>query len=234
MTIGIIVAMRKELDLLLPLLEGERSAKGVNGYEFHRGRIGKHEIVAMQCGIGKVNAAMGTLTMIDRYEPELIINTGVAGGTDASMHVLDMLVAESVSYHDVWCGPETEYGAASGLDVEMTAFRPVVDECRRIFGANKAVHYGLLCSGDRFICTEEEVRNIKSHFPDALATDMEAGAIAQVCTLRGIPFNVLRVISDTPGQEENISQYENFWSDAPAETFKALSDLLKGSYFNHR
>ena len=231
MTVGIIVAMRKELDLLLPLLEGVRNAVNINGYKFHRGRIGSHQIIAMQCGIGKVNAAMGTLTLLDRYEPELIINTGVAGGLDASVHVLDLLVAQSVSYHDVWCGPETEYGAAAGLDVEMKTFGPVVRACQEIFSEDKSVKYGLLCSGDRFICREEEVKEIKMHFPNALAVDMEAGAIAQVCMLKGVPFNVLRVISDTPGQEENISQYENFWNDAPKETFNALSSLLKSSYF---
>lgn len=227
MTIGIIVAMRKELDLLLPLLENVREATNINGYKFHRGTIGSHQVIAMQCGIGKVNAAMGTLTLIDRYEPELLINTGVAGGTDPSMHVLDMLVATSVSYHDVWCGPETDYGAAAGLGVYMQAYSPVVKECQKLFKGNKTVHFGLLCSGDRFIASEAEVKEIKSHFPEALATDMEAGAIAQVCILRGVPFNVIRVISDTPGMEENISQYENFWNDAPQETFNALRVVLK-------
>lgn len=227
MKIGIIVAMRKELDLLLPLLEGDQKVDSANSYKFYCGKIGSHEVVAMQCGIGKVNAAMGTLTLIERYAPELVINTGVAGGTDASMHVLDLLVAEAVSYHDVWCGPETEYGAAAGLGVYMKTYAPVVEECRRLFADDKSVRFGLLSSGDRFIVSEDEVKAIKSHFPEALGADMESGAIAQVCLLRGVPFNVLRVISDTPGQEENISQYENFWSDAPKETFLALCELLK-------
>lgn len=218
--------MRKELDLLLPLLEGKQEKRSINGYNFYSGRIGSHDVVAMQCGIGKVNAAVGTLSLIDCYRPDLVVNTGVAGGTDASMHVLDLLVAEAVSYHDVWCGPETEYGAAAGLGVFMETCCPVVEKCKELFKENKAVKYGLLCSGDKFISTVEEVRMIKSHFPAALATDMESGAIAQVCILRGVPFNVFRVISDTPGQEENISQYENFWSDAPAETFRALRELL--------
>ncbi len=226
MTIGVIVAMRKELDLLLPMFEDNHKIDIINGYEFYSGRIGMHDVVAMECGIGKVNAAVGTISLIDRYNPDLVINTGVAGGTDPSMHVLDLLVAEAVSYHDVWCGPETEYGAAAGLGVYMKTYSPVLEMCRSLFIDNRSVKYGLLCSGDKFISTEEEVEKIKSYFPQALATDMESGAIAQVCLLRGVPFNVLRVISDTPGQEENISQYENFWSDAPAETFRLLRELL--------
>lgn len=228
MTIGIIVAMGKELGLLIPFLEDASKPLEMNGFTFYRGRIGSHNVVAMQCGIGKVNAAMGTLTLIERFVPQLVINTGVAGGADLSMNVLDLLVAERVSYHDVWCGPETEYGAAAGLGVFMPADAAVVEECRRQFAGDDKVRYGLLCSGDRFVCGEDEVRAIKEHFPDALAVDMESGAIAQVCTLKGVPFNVLRVISDTPGKEENISQYENFWSDAPAETFNALKRLLNG------
>lgn len=227
MKIGIIVAMGKELKLLLPLLNKMLPIEECNGFKFYKGSIGRHEIVAMQCGIGKVNAAIGTLTLIDHYNPHLVINTGVAGGADISMNVLDMLVADNISYHDVWCGPETEYGAAAGLGVYMQAYKPIIEVCQKLFNGNKTVRFGLLCSGDRFICTEDEVREIKNHFPEALAADMESGAIAQVCTLKNVPFNVIRVISDTPGKEENISQYENFWSDAPAETFNALKLILQ-------
>ena len=92
--------------------------------------------------------------------------------------------------------------------------------------AGEKTRFGLICSGDKFICKESEVKEIKSHFPEALAVDMVSAAIAQVCSLHDIPFNILRVISDTPGQEENISQYENFWSDAPKETFSALTSIL--------
>lgn len=227
MKIGIIVAMGKELNLLLPLLGEGKKTEESDGVRFHTGRIGGHDIVAMQCGIGKVNAAMGTLVMIQRYNPELVINTGVAGGCDMSMNVLDLLVATEVAYHDVWCGPETEYGAAAGLGVFMIPSARVTEICRNLFGTDGKVRFGLLCSGDRFICTEKEVKEIKAHFPEALACDMESGAIAQVCTLNNTPFAVLRVISDTPGKEENISQYENFWIDAPGETFGALTKLIE-------
>ncbi len=218
--------MGKELSLLLPLLEDARTPQEINGFTFYEGRIGSHEVVAMQCGIGKVNAAIGTLTLIDKFSPSLVINTGVAGGADPSMRVLDMLVATSVSYHDVWCGPETEYGAAAGLGVYMPCSKQITEKALSLFGSNTKVKFGLLCSGDRFICTPEEVADIKKHFPEALGVDMESGAIAHVCSLKNVPFNVLRVISDTPGQEENISQYENFWSDAPRETFAMLTSLL--------
>ena len=86
MKIGVIVAMDKELQLLLPLLNGYETSQ-INGYTFHTGRIGKASIIAMKCGIGKVNAALGTATLIDNFAPALIINTGVAGGTGGKVCV---------------------------------------------------------------------------------------------------------------------------------------------------
>lgn len=217
--------MGKELKLLLEVL-GETEQKTVNGYTFHIGQVSGHEVYAAQCGIGKVNASITTLSLIRAFEPELVINTGVAGGADASMHVLDLLVAEGVAYHDVWCGPGTVYGEASGFDLIMKPWQPLVNKARELL-TGKNDRFGLICSGDKFISKAEEVAEIKRNFPEALAVDMESAAIAQTCLALGVPFNILRVISDTPGQAENISQYENFWSDAPRETFSALTSLLK-------
>lgn len=224
MKIGIIVAMQKELRLLLEVL-GEAERKNINGVTFHIGRIGEHEVFVAQCGIGKVNAAITTISLIRSFEPELVINTGVAGGADKSMHVLDLLVADGVAYHDVWCGPGTEYGEASGFDLIMKPSSNLIDKAHGLLTESN-VRYGLICSGDKFISKAEEVAEIKGHFPEALAVDMESAAIAQTCIALGVPFNIIRVISDTPGEAENISQYENFWTDAPKETFAALVRLL--------
>ena len=112
MKIGIIVAMSKELALLLHNIEDE-SRVTVNNRNFYIGRIGRHEVVLAQCGIGKVNAAVGTLTLIENFHPSLIINTGVAGGTGMGARVMDVVVATAVAYHDVWCGPDTEWGQAA-------------------------------------------------------------------------------------------------------------------------
>lgn len=225
MKIGVIVAMGKELKLLRPLIE-RQSETELNGFCFIEGKIGSHDVVVMQCGIGKVNSAIGTLSMIDNFTPDLIINTGVAGGADYTMRVLDLLVADGIAYHDVWCGPGTEYGAASGYPRIMRPEPKILDVARQYLKGDK-VKYGLICSGDKFISTAEEVKKIKSDFTEALAVDMESASIAQVCHLKRVPVAILRVISDTPGAEENISQYENFWTDAPAETFKALIEILK-------
>ena len=162
MKIGIIVAMGKELDLLLHLLEGHGTVT-VNDIVFHTGTVGAREVVAMQCGIGKVNAAIGTLTLIDTFHPSLVINTGVAGGTGAT-NVLDIAVASAVAYHDVWCGPGTVPGQASGCPLMLPcAFDPA---CLPMIEGAK---FGPIISGDIFVSRPEEVSHILSMYPDALA-----------------------------------------------------------------
>lgn len=224
MKIAIIVAMQKELKLMLPLLTGMKT-NSAEGNTYYTGHIGPHEVSVVTCGIGKVNAALSTDFIIRECAPDIVLNSGVAGGADVSMGVLDVLVASGVAYHDVWCGPGTVWGAASGCDVVMKCMDNLSVGCDddTDFGN---IRHGLICSGDIFVSREEEVCFIKSKFPDALAVDMESGAVAQTCVKRGVPFGVIRVISDTPGKADNISQYENFWEDAPAATFKVLKRII--------
>lgn len=223
MKIGIIVAMGKELRLLLNLIENQKEVIE-NGYKIYSGNIGQHEVYAMQCGIGKVNAAIGTLSLIDLFSPELVINTGVAGGADLSVGQMDIVVGERIAYHDVWCGPGTEYGAASGFPLYFESDKEVLSVANSI---QPDIINGLICSGDKFIASAEEINEIKSHFPDAMAVDMESATIAQVCYLKQTKVFIMRVISDTPGAEhDNSKQYENFWESAPEHTFEALAQIL--------
>ncbi len=219
-TIGIIVAMDKELKLLLPLLK-DRSEVSVNDFTFTTGTLGGRRVAVGKCGIGKVNAAVGTLSLIDTFHPSLVINTGVAGGTGSGARILDVILASEVAYHDVWCGPGTEPGQAAGCPPRFICPLPAAEIAPRI-GAKT----GLLASGDIFVSRPQDVSRILELYPQAVAVDMESGAIAQVCHLKNVPFICLRVLSDTPGQDDNIAQYENFWTDAPERTFHALEALL--------
>ncbi|MEG0011402.1 MAG: 5'-methylthioadenosine/adenosylhomocysteine nucleosidase [Muribaculaceae bacterium] len=222
MNIGIIVAMKKEEALFLPLLE-DLSEKMEDGYIFYTGRIGSHSITLMQCGIGKVNAAVGTLMLLNNYNVDLVINTGVAGGADKQVNVMDVIVGAKIAHHDVWCGPGTKYGEASGFPLYFKSDEGVIELLR----SNDNIKIGLICSGDKFIDDISEINYIKSNFPDALAVDMESASIAQVCELRNVPFLCIRVISDSPGvNHDNSRQYDNFWEDAPKHTFKIVKELL--------
>lgn len=224
MKIGIIVAMHKELELLLPLLQDSEESR-MGGCEFHRGKVGPHDVIAMQCGIGKVNAAMGSLTLINSFLPDYVINSGVAGGADPSVNVMDVVAGDRVAYHDVWCGPESELGQVQGLPLYFEGSRRLLD----LIPTRKGIHKGLICSGDQFIDKMEAVERIKGNFPKAMAVDMESGAIAQVCHLSKVPFLALRVISDSPGaSHDNTRQYLDFWNDAPRESFALVKDLING------
>ena len=216
------MAMRKELDLLLPLLQDSEESR-MGGFEFHRGRVGRHDVMVMQCGIGKVNAAMGTLMLVNHFSPNYVINSGVGGGADPSINVMDVVVGARVAYHDVWCGPESQLGQVQGLPLYFECSQQLLD----LVPTRDDIHKGLICSGDQFIDKREDVARIKGNFPEALAVDMESGAIAQVCHLCEVPFLALRVISDSPGaSHDNTRQYLDFWTDAPQETFVLVKDII--------
>ena len=223
MKIGIIVALRKELDLLLPLLNNSEESR-MSGFEFHRGKMGRHDVMVMQCGIGKVNAAMGTLTLINAFLPDFVINSGVAGGADASVNVMDIVAGERVAYHDVWCGPESELGRVQGLPLYFEGAKRLL----QLLPDQDNLHKGLICSGDQFIDTMESVTLIKGNFPEALAVDMESAAIAQVCYLKGVPFMSLRIVSDTPGATpDHFKQYLDFWAELSERSFTNLRAILE-------
>lgn len=212
--------MDKELKLLLPLIQEHRTVT-INETEFHVGKLGSHSVVVLKSGIGKVNAAVSTLTLIENFHVSLVINTGVAGGTGKGAGILDVVVADRVAYHDVWCGPGTVDGQAAGC--------PRFFECvlsSEQIGALPSVKHGLIASGDIFVSKVEDVNRIMSLYPEAMAVDMESAAIAQVCFIKNVPFLAVRVISDTPGAADNISQYENFWEDAPKNAFRTLLNVL--------
>ena len=219
--LGIIVAMGSELKMLLAEMSSV-TEETANGTTYYKGNIGSRDIVAMQCGIGKVNAAVGALTLIERYSPEAIINTGIAGGTGGGADILDVVGGTEVGYHDVWCGPGNAPGQVQGLPERFAG-------ATAMFGITQetpGVKLGLIASGDRFVSTPEELAALLATQPRAIACDMESGAIAQVCHLKQIPFLAIRVVSDTPGAENHLDQYLDFWNVAPSRTFGILRQLL--------
>ena len=200
MKIGIIIAMDVEYRQMEQLLGGKSE-----------GRLGKNDIVLWQCGIGKVNAAIGTMLLIQQHHPDCIISTGLAGGIDAEMRVMDVLVASELMYHDVWCGEGNEYGQVQGCPARYEADPTLLRLAMELSStSDRRVVKGLLCTGDKFITNRDEQAAIKRQIPQGLAVDMESTAIAQTCYLQKVPFLTIRIISDTPGNTDNHQQQ---WSD---------------------
>ena len=222
MKIGVIAAMDAEYELICDLLE-YRTERKLAGIIFQEGSIDGKSVVMARSGIGKVCAAVGTVELIRNFSPDCIINTGVAGGIDRSLRVMDVVVGKSVVYHDVWCGEGNLPGQIQGMPAFYEGDAMLYKRVMELVGNAKG---GLICSGDQFITDRAGLAKIKETFPEGLAVDMESGAIAQVCYLYGVPFLSCRVISDTPGVENHAEQYKNFWQQAPRASFDVVRSLL--------
>lgn len=224
--IGVLTAMSVEYKQLAAMLENKETvAYGQDVYL--KGTIGSVEVVLLQCGIGKVNAAMGAALLIERLHPDAVLSTGVAGGVDNTLHVMDVVVSRQTVYHDMWCGPGNAWGQVQELPERLDGDEAMIAAALRTATHVRIVE-GLICTGDLFVSQPAEQQLIKERFPDALAVDMESCAIAQVCYLRKVPFVSFRIISDTPGHHDNISQYEDFW-----QTMADTSFAVTRAYLNN-
>lgn len=225
MKIGIITAMSSEQKQLANQLENPTERKE-GPFTYTEGTIKNNTIILMQCGIGKVNAAAGAVEMIRNFAPDYIISTGVAGGIDSCLNVMDVVVSSRIVYHDVWCGEGNAYGQIQGLPLYFTG-NETLYQCAISLDTETAIHGGLICSGDKFITDRQELETIKANFPEGLAVDMESASIAQVCHLYEVPFISFRIISDTPGAEKHLEQYKNFWGEMADRSFHVTEAFLK-------
>lgn len=227
MKIGIITAMSLEHEQIVSLLT-EKKHYQYGPFSFTQGIIkgGTNTLILMQCGIGKVNSAIGCVELIRYFNPDCIISTGVAGGIDRCLNVMDVVVANSVVYHDVWCGEGNEYGQVQGLPTRFTTNKTLYDCAINLSQEQTTIYGGLICSGDKFITDQEELIAIKNSFPEGLAVDMESCSIAQVCHLYQKPFISFRIISDTPGADKHWEQYTNFWEDMADRSFAITHHFL--------
>ena len=225
MKIGIIIAMDKEFRRISELLDGLKVELD-GGRKFVTGRLGDNELVLHQCGIGKVNAAIGASEMIRRYNPDLMVSTGCAGGGRTDMEVMDIVASTELAYHDVYCGEamgKTVYGQVQGMPARYTSPSELVEKAKAV---SPRVHAGLIVTGDWFVDSKEKMREIVGHFPEAAAVDMESAAIAQTCHIYGIPFISFRVISDIPLKDTNAAMYHDFWNTVADNSFDTTREFL--------
>ncbi len=218
MKIGVIIAMDVEYRQMYDALGGDR------------GQLGTNDIQLWRCGMGKVNAAVGTCRLVDYYHPDIIISTGLAGAIDSSMQVMDVLVASQCVYHDVDCGVgfDCQYGQVQGLPARYDADKELLNKALKVpCSDDERLVSGLICTGDQFITNKDALGKIKDKFIDGLACDMESAAIAQTCYLLRIPFISIRVISDTPGRTDNHQQqWVDFLASMCDRSFKYVKNYL--------
>lgn len=207
MKIAVIGAMEQEVELLRAALTNTATTT-IAGSEYTTGTYDGKEIILLKSGIGKVNAAMSTTVLLHQFKPDVVINTGSAGGFDETLEVGAVVISDEVRHHDV---DVTIFGYEIGQVPQMPAGFKSDEKLMAI--AKEAVTevgehqygIGLICSGDAFMNDPVRVENVREHFPQMKAVEMEAAAVAQVCHQFGTPFVVIRALSDIAGKESNVS-----------------------------
>ncbi|WP_213991573.1 5'-methylthioadenosine/S-adenosylhomocysteine nucleosidase [Sodalis sp. dw_96] len=226
MRVGIIGAMEQEVALLRDLIE-DRTTWQKAGCEIYSGRLHGVEVVLLKSGIGKVSAALGTTLLLDHYQPDFVINTGSAGGLASSLQVGDIVVSTEVRYHDV---DVTAFGYEPGQMAQSPAAFPadaslvaLAEKC--ITRLDLRAVRGLVVSGDAFINGAQPLSRIRTLFPQAIAVEMEATAIAHVCHQFVVPFVVVRAISDVADRASHLS-FDEFLAVAAKQSSRLVDTMV--------
>lgn len=224
--LGIIGAMNVEVEILKhKMVDMVPQQRGKVVY--CQGKLAGLDVVIAQCGVGKVHAAMCAQTMCDRYGVTHLVNTGIAGSLDAALDIGDVVVSRDVMYHDFDCHfVNYPIGQVPGQDV--LAFPADEALIRLAFGASETVRpghtkMGRVASGDQFVASSEQKQHIIS-VTGACCTEMEGAAIAQTAYSNGVPFVILRAISDKADHSAQMD-YPAFEKMA-AEHCAAVTELL--------
>jgi adenosylhomocysteine nucleosidase len=228
MPIAIIGAMEEEVNLLRNELS-ERKDTVIANYHFYEGLLNSVPVVILKSGIGKVNAAIGTTLLLDHYKPTAVINTGSAGGFKEGLTVGDVVVSTEVRHHDVDVTAfGYEYGQVPGMPAAYQADPKLVATAEAVIERMDAIRvvHGLIATGDSFIHDSERSAQIKAHFPEVAAVEMEAAPIAQVCHQFGVPFVVTRSISDSANEEASLS-FDEFLEIASINSAKMVMEVVR-------
>ncbi|EOC1265475.1 5'-methylthioadenosine/S-adenosylhomocysteine nucleosidase [Cronobacter malonaticus] len=226
MKAGIIGAMEEEVTLLRDKIDN-RQTLNIAGCEIYTGTLNGVEVALLKSGIGKVSAAMGATLLLEHCKPDVIINTGSAGGLAPSLKVGDIVVSDEVRYHDADVTAfGYEYGQMAGCPAAFKADENLIAAAQEtIEKLNLHAVRGLVVSGDAFINGSVNLAKIRHNFPQAIAVEMEATAIGHVCHNFGVPFVVVRAISDVADQQSHLS-FEEFLAVAAKQSSLMVETLL--------
>lgn len=225
--LGIIGAMDEEVAKLKERMT-EVSVYTKASMDFYKGILNGKEVVVVRSGIGKVNAAVCTQILISELHATAVINTGIAGSLDAAIDIGDIVLASDVVHHDM---DATGFGYPVGQIPRMdvlsfeadSRLRHLAKECCESAGINVGIHVGRVASGDQFISSKEAKSGIIDKF-HASCTEMEGAAIAQAAYLNGVPFLIIRAISDKADDSANMD-YSAFEAQAIENSVKLMIEM---------
>lgn len=228
MRIGIIGAMELEVNELISKMDID-AVIPYGGRKFYVGDINGTEVVLARCGVGKVNAGSCVQIMVDKFEIDAIINTGVAGSLDSSIDIGDFVLATNAVYHDL---EATGFGYERGQVPQMDIFEfPMSDRliniaesaCKKV-NPDVKLFKGRVASGDQFISAKEIKENIKKWF-SPLCVEMEGAAMAHVAYLNGIECLIIRAISDKADDSAQVD-YPVFEAKAAADCARMVLEMM--------
>ncbi len=223
--IGIICAMQIEADGIIALCKNTEKTEKY-GMVFTRGTLNGKELVVVVCGVGKVNAAMCATVLVNDFKPELVINSGVAGALSPLVSIGDIVVGKKAVEHDMnTIALGDKRGAVSFPNGKVTFFecdREASDMLTAVCGEleNTHVEQGVIASGDVFVSDRKKRLRINDEF-GALACEMEGAAIGHVCYCCGVPFVILRAISDDMDENKGVD-FVKFCALAAEKTVFAI------------
>lgn len=207
--IGIIAAMEIEVNALRALLTNEEKLIKDN-VNFYRGTLAEKQVVLVQSGIGKVNATISTTLLIKEFQPEYILNIGSCGALQEYIDLKDVVIANCVAFYDIDVpGWERSF---TGEKVSLTSEMKLVSHAQNIIEAK--AHFGAMVCGDSFIYRDQQVEEILRHFPEALACDMESGAILKTANHFSVPCLVTRGVSDNALKDDNHYTFDEYIAEA--------------------
>lgn len=228
MKIAIIGAMEEEVTLLRDNIK-ESSQETIAGCEFTFGTMHGAQVILLRSGIGKVNAAMSTTILLEKYKPDCIINTGSAGGFNPELNVGDVVISTEVRHHDVDVTAfGYEYGQVPQLPAAFLADKKLIETAGMAANELKDIQSikGLIATGDSFMSDSKRVEYIRTKFQNLQAVEMEAAAIAQVAHQFNVPFVIIRSLSDIAGKESNIS-FDQFIDKAALHSATLVMKMVK-------
>lgn len=227
--IAVIGAMDSEITLLKSQMK-DIEEKKIGTITFYEGELEGKDIVLLKTGVGKVNSAVGANTVIREFGADKIIFTGVAGAINRDLDVADVVISKDLVQHDV---DLTAFGRPMGLipgeeKIEFVADPELIklaeESAIKVLGKDK-VMIGRIATGDQFIADKEKVRFLGEQFK-ADAVEMEGASVAQVAQIYGVPFVVLRALSDkADGGAEMV--YDEFVQIAANNSAEIVKEMLK-------
>ena len=227
--LGVIGAMDEEVAKIKEEME-EAEVITVAGMDFYVGKLAGKDAVVVRSGIGKVNAGMCTQILADRFHVDAVINTGIAGSLKNEINIGDIVISTDTVQHDM---DASGFGYRKGQIPRVDTFSFKADEklsslalaCNEKVNPDIQAFLGRVVSGDQFISDRDKKKWLAQEF-EASCTEMEGAAIAQAAYLNGIPYLVIRAISDKADDSAGMD-YAEFEAQAIRQSVNLILEMAK-------